>query len=248
MRPAKHVWITLWLALTLPTAASAAELVASISNHLVAITTGFTGTNILLFGATDGPGDVLVVVRGPEIQEVVRRKSRRFGIWINDTGMVFGNVPGFYALAASSPVSEILPDAIASLYQIGFDNLRVTTEGQTSPPQVTRAFREALIRNKSNAGLYSDKPSEIRFLGNRLFRTDIWIPANAPLGSYTVSTFLVRESEVVSAEIVPLVVNKVGFEARVFEFAKRYSLAYGIAAVVLASLAGGAAYVLFHKD
>ena len=35
----------------------AEPLVADLSNHLIAITTGFTGAQVLLFGATDGPGD-----------------------------------------------------------------------------------------------------------------------------------------------------------------------------------------------
>ena len=40
-------------------------LVADASRHLVAITTGFVGTKVLLFGATEGEGDVIIVVRGP---------------------------------------------------------------------------------------------------------------------------------------------------------------------------------------
>ena len=39
-----------------------APLVADVSENLVAITTGFTGKEILLFGATDGPGDIAIVV------------------------------------------------------------------------------------------------------------------------------------------------------------------------------------------
>lgn len=75
--------------------AAAADLITSLSNSLVAITTGFTGSNVLVFGATDGGGDVIVVVRGPESREVVRRKARTFGIWINEAEVVFDNVPGF---------------------------------------------------------------------------------------------------------------------------------------------------------
>ena len=36
--------------------AIAASLVADLSSHLIAITTGFTGTEVLLFGAKEGPG------------------------------------------------------------------------------------------------------------------------------------------------------------------------------------------------
>ena len=42
--------------------ARAEPLIADLSNHLIAITTGFTGTDVLLFGATDGPGDIIALV------------------------------------------------------------------------------------------------------------------------------------------------------------------------------------------
>ena len=47
-----------------PKKASADPLVVDLSNHLVAITTGFTGTNVLLFGAVEEEGDPDVLVRG----------------------------------------------------------------------------------------------------------------------------------------------------------------------------------------
>ena len=56
--------------------ATAAELIADISQRLVAITTGFTGADVLLFGATEGKGDVIVIVRGPGSDVVVRQKER----------------------------------------------------------------------------------------------------------------------------------------------------------------------------
>ena len=40
-------------------------LVADLSAHEISITTGFSGTELLLFGATEGEGDVIVVIRGP---------------------------------------------------------------------------------------------------------------------------------------------------------------------------------------
>ncbi|HEY1432673.1 MAG TPA: TIGR02186 family protein, partial [Stellaceae bacterium] len=36
--------------------ARAEGLVADLTSHLIAITTGFTGASVVLFGATDGPG------------------------------------------------------------------------------------------------------------------------------------------------------------------------------------------------
>ncbi len=233
-------------ALMSPRPALAAELVASLSNHLVAITTGFTGSSVLLFGAIDGTGDVVVVVRGPEAAEVVRRKARRLGIWMNDREVVFDNVPGFYAVASSRPLPLVFPNGLAGLYQIGVDNLRLVPRA-SQPPPAAAALRDALIRSKQRERLYGSVAGDIRFLGNRLFRTDMWIPANAPVGTYTVSVYLVRDGDVVSAEITPLIVSRVGFEARVFEFAHRHSVAYGILAILVAAAAGWVANILFRK-
>ena len=96
------------LAATIACAAAglrAQPLSADLSDHLIGITTGFTGTEVVLFGAVDGPGDVYVVVTGPPETVTVRRKARIAGIWINRDSIAFPQVPSFYAIATSrSPV------------------------------------------------------------------------------------------------------------------------------------------------
>ena len=223
-----------------------AQLVAALSNHLVAITTGFSGTNVLLFGATDGTGDIVVIVRGPESVATVHRKGRTFGIWVNEAALEFANVPGFWAIAASRPMQELVPEDVADFHQLGLQYLRLSPLERSSERRI-REFRDALIRNKQRAGLYPDNQGDIAFLGNRLFRTDLWIPANAPIGTYTVSVYLVRDNDIVSAETTPLVVGKVGFEARVFALAHRLSPGYGILAVLIAAVAGWIANLMFRK-
>ena len=70
--------MVLALILALSAAPARAEpLVADLSDDVIAITTGFTGSDVLLFGATEGEGDVIVVVRGPMGPQVVRRKTRQ---------------------------------------------------------------------------------------------------------------------------------------------------------------------------
>lgn len=223
-----------------------AELVAALSNSLVAVTTGFSGSEVLLFGATDGSGDIVVVVRGPESDVTVHRKGRNFGIWLNEAGLAFKGVPGYWMIAATRPVEQILPPEIAAFHQLGLQYLNFSPLEAASERRA-REFRDALLREKVRAGLYSPQPGRIAFLGNRLFRTDVRVPANAPIGTYTVSVFLVRDGDVVNAESTPLVVGKVGFEARVFEFANKQSLAYGVLAVVIAAMAGWLANLAFRK-
>ena len=153
--------------------------------------------------------------------------------------MAFAGVPGFWSIASSRPLEEILvTPQVAEFHQMGLQYLRLTPLESTSARRI-REFREALMRNRQASGLFASKTGEIAFLGNRLFRTDLWIPANAPIGTYTVSVFLVRDGEVVSAETTPLVVGKVGFEARVSDFAHRYAPFYGILAVARSPAVAG---------
>jgi uncharacterized protein (TIGR02186 family) len=237
--------LTVGLAIA-PAERTTAELVAALSSHLVAITTGFTGSDVLLFGTTGGEGDVVVVVRGPSGPEAVRRKGRHFGLWINDSEVSFADVPGYYAVASSAPIAEILPERVADRHQIGVDNLRLPVAAATDGVDAGD-FRAALIRLKQRTGLYSGEPAEMNFLGERLFRTDMRIPANAPVGDYLVSVFLVQGGEVTNAEITPLKVSRIGFEAAVFDFARKESLAYGILAVAAAAVAGWLANIFFRK-
>jgi uncharacterized protein (TIGR02186 family) len=229
--------------LTLPTAARAQALVADLTSHLVGITTGFTGASVVLFGATDGPGDVVVVVRGPPRDLSVRRKSRVAGIWINTRRTTFAGVPSYYAVASSRPLDEITTPAVRQLYEIGLENLRLTViEGRGQPE-----FRAALIRTQQREGLFGREPGKVNFLGERLFRTTITLPANVPTGTYTVQVFLVRDKDVVSGQTTPLIISKVGLDAELYDFADRRAALYGVVAVVAAMMAGWLASLPFRN-
>ena len=219
-------------------------LVADLTNHLIAITTGFTGASVVLFGATDAPGDVVVAVRGPEREMTVRRKSRVAGIWINTEEMKFAHVPSFYAVAASRPIGEILSPASAAFYRLGVGNLKLEPESP-APSSVVDPFRIGLERDQEQAGLFVKQWGKVDFLGERLFRTTILFPANVPTGTYLVEVFLVSDKDVVSGQTTPLVVSKVGVDAAVSEFAARQPGFYGVIAVLIAVVAGWLASLRF---
>lgn len=228
-----------------PPAAAQTPLVADLSKHLVAITTGFTGTDVLLFGAVDGPGDVVIVVRGPPRPEKVRRKERVAGIWMNRSSVTFTDAPSFYRLAATKPPEVLLPPALLEHHQIGFEYLDLAVAAD--PGEDPDEFRKALLRLKQRRSLYGDKVAPISFLGNRLFRTEMYFPANVPVGTYSVEIYLVRDGEVVSAQITPLTISKIGVGAEVYDFAHQRAPLYGIIAVILAMSAGWLAATAFKK-
>jgi uncharacterized protein (TIGR02186 family) len=223
-----------------------ATLVADLSESLIAITTGFRGTDVLLFGATDGTGEVIVVVRGPIDHVTVRRKQRVAGIWINTSSLAFDGVPGYYRLAASQDVDDLLSEELRQTFQIGAENIAVTPL-ETLPPQTEMAFFDALIRNKRREGLYGTEPGLVSFLGNRLFRTRITLPANVPTGSYTAEVFLVADGRIVNRTTTPLQVLKSGFEEQVYSFAHERSAWYGLIAIAIALVAGWFAGYVFRR-
>ncbi len=226
--------------------ARAQQVIADLSRHLVAITTGFAGAEVLLFGAVDGEGEVIVTVRGPEGDVVVRRKSQVNGMWINTQSVRFGAVPGYYAMAATKPIEEIITAAVADREQIGADRLRIQPEPNI-PADTVALFRRALLRNMERDGLFQPRTSTIRFLGQRLFRADIVFPANVPTGLYTVNVYLVRHGQVVSAATTPLSVSKIGMSAEIYDFAQGRGLTYGLIAVAFAGFAGWAASRVFQR-
>lgn len=225
----------------------ASSLVADLSQHLVAITTGFVGTNVLLFGAVDSGGDVAVVVRGPVRDLTMHRKNRVLGVWVNTASMVFRQVPSFYALATSRPLEEIAPASVLARQEIGVENLRLRLPRAKVSPNLAKEWREGLIRNQQARGLYPLEPQTVTFLGNRLFRTTLHLPANVPTGTYQVDVFLLKEGRILSAQTTPLLVSKVGTEAWIFEFAHQYSALYGLVAIALALVAGWLGHLAFRK-
>jgi len=229
--------LVLVAALAPPRPAHAQALIADLSDHLIAITAGFSGTKVLLFGAIEGDGDIVVVLRGPPTTTVVRRKARVAGIWINSRRITFSNVPALYYLSSSKPLTEVTTPSVRQRHQIGVENLRVQAETKAGEETIAE-FRAGLIRNKTNEGLFSVAGGEVAFLGQRLFRTEIYLPPNVPPGSYTVETLLLRGGQVAAAQTTPMIVSKVGVGAEVFEFAHFHAASYGILAVILAVLAG----------
>ncbi|MGD9617731.1 MAG: TIGR02186 family protein [Alphaproteobacteria bacterium] len=245
-RVAALLWLTaVWLASGAAPARAAAVL-ADLSSHIIAIGGGFTGDSVVLFGSTDGPGDIIAVIRGPERDATVWRKAKVAGIWINADAVTFSNIPAFYSVVASRPLEQLIQPSVAALYKIGTAHLRYEAVSPVSPEHA-RLFAGALIEQQQRAGLFVADIGRVRFLGERLFRATLTFPENVPTGTYLVQVFLVRDGDVVSGQTTPLVVSKVGVDAAISDFAIRQSAAYGVIAIVVALAAGWLASLPFRR-
>jgi uncharacterized protein (TIGR02186 family) len=235
---------------TLPAGAElrAQALVADLSHHLIAITPAFVGSNVVLFGAAEGGGDIVVTVQGPRQDQIVRRKARVAGIWINRDRLAFRRVPSYYAVASTRPLAEIArPDVLARL-EIGTEHLKLEPiDAAGLEISEIAAFQDALVRRKQEQGLYSQRPGRISFIGEQLFRTTLVFPANVPPGIYQVQVLELQDGFATDAQRSTLVVSKVGLEADLFDFAQNRASLYGLTAIALAIVSGWLASVIFRR-
>lgn len=249
MSRAAALLLLLLLSLARP---AAADIVADVDDHLVGITTGFSGTRILVFGSIDGTdgeaaGDVVVVVRGPTSPVKLYRKGRVLGVWVNSAALTFVQTPSFYAVASSRPLNEIASPSERKRLKIGIDHLELQAIGRVSENLLTE-WREALVRAKVRDRLYRVDPGEVLLLNDRLFRVDFELPAKVTTGTYMVETYLFKDGVAVAAQTLPLVVNKIGFEAAIYSFAQQQPPLYGIAAILVALVVGWVSYLIFRRN
>ena len=229
--------------------AAAKGIVADVDDHLVEIRTDFAGQDILVFGAIDGPGDVILVMRGPAGRVAVHQKERFAGIWVNAESIEFDDVPSLYGVASSRPLFEILPNEVLDRYQLGVGRMRFETAEEQ--PYGIGSFRIALVQQKRKQGLYADRVGRVTFIGETLFRANLHLPSNVPTGTFLIDVYLVRDGRIVDAQNMPLVISKVGFGADLYKYANARSIAprfgYGVAAVLVSLLTGWLAHLAFRK-
>ena len=244
----KRALLALFVLLALP--ARAEDLVSGISQDIIQITSSYTGTDIVVFGAIERPQnaqgrDIVVVVRGPDEPMTVRRRDRVAGIWVNRDAARFEGLPAYYYLASTEPIARIAPPEALVRYGIGLQSLRPTAIGSHHDPE---PFRQAAIRYHKRAGLYVESPGSIDFLSETLFRTRVPVPAGVARGQYNVEVYLFRDGDVVSAQSTPLFVDATGLERRLFNMAHNAPLTYGLACVMMAMLLGWISSVLFQRQ
>lgn len=195
-----------------PAARAEPSLTADLSAHQISLGADAAGRAVTLFGTVDAPGDIVVVVRGPEADAVVRRGP--FGdFWLTAHRITFASVPDYYAVYASGPLDAIVPAEIQALHQIGLANLRFQV--QPPPPDATLvdAARLALIAQRQTAGVYASTVGKVGFVNPHLFRATLAFPADAPPGTYFVEALLFRDKTLAGGQTMSLVVVPAGGRA-----------------------------------
>ncbi|MDQ0472351.1 TIGR02186 family protein [Labrys wisconsinensis] len=255
MRGASAIIAAVAFVLLRATPAAAENLVVTVSTPRVAIQSNFAGADIVVFGGIErgerigshGRYDIAVTVRGPAVPLDVRLKQREAGVWINAERRQFPEAPSFLAIASTRPIDEIATPETVARYRLSLP-AALDSDGLDAARPEEQAFRDALIRLKSQGGLYAQQPRGVSFLNDTLFRATIPLPPNVPLGIYQVETRLLIDGEVVTGQRASLEVIKTGFEDQVAQWSKDRAPVYGLATCLIAVTLGWFATVVFRRD
>lgn len=146
----------------------AEDLIVTLSERTVDITSNFTGSSITVFGAVRRDAstvprasdyDVVVTVTGPATDRVARLKDRVFGIWINRHAREFDDVPSSYSVLSNRPVEDIAHPSLLTRLGIGINYVL--------PPEAGEDLEEEGDSGPSDADDTSDSALEEEVLEGR---------------------------------------------------------------------------------
>lgn len=236
------------------TAPPTERVIAALDQNRIAITAGFDGTEIFVYGAIardrlPGPQDadigVVVQIAGPSAPVVVRRKQRTLGVWVNRDLEVIDAAPSYYAIATSGPFYDTISHTEDLRRRISLEHaLRFV--GARSAGATRAAFLDAVVRLRREAGLYVIAPGGVEVIEGTLFSTRFVLPANIVEGGYSARVLLTREGAVVDVFDAQIDVAKAGIERWLFDLSRQRALLYGLMAIAVALTAGLAASEAFR--
>ena len=233
------------VALVVLTGAEDPVLVPDVSQHEIMVQQGFTGAQLLLYGAILTPEgtpagqdyDIVVVLEGPARPIVLRQKQKVAGVWINTSSTTFQSAPSFYAMASTRPIRQIVDDQTAAIYELGLPFLQLSPI-DTFDPASQQRFAAGLVGLMRRQGLYHQDEHGVAVTSRVLYRAAMALPSNVSTGSYTAETFAIAHGRVVASAISRVEVRKAGFERAIADFANHQAFFYGLF-VVVASVAMG---------
>jgi uncharacterized protein (TIGR02186 family) len=236
-----RLFALLLLLLATPVAAQQPRLITDLSQSRIDISYRFAGAELLIFGAIQYPGGrapeeppgIAVILRGPTEAITVRKKARVAGIWVNTDALRFESAPGFYAVATTKPVTELLDERNAAIYEIGVQHLQLSP-ATAADPETTGSFQDGLVKLRTGERLFVEQPYGVLVTDKVLYRARIAIPSAVPVGNYRAEIYLIGGGKVRARSTAPVIIDKTGFERAIYVFAHERSLLYGLLAVALA--------------
>ncbi|WP_182087141.1 TIGR02186 family protein [Aureimonas sp. ME7] len=229
-----------------------------LSTETISVGTNFGGARLVVFGALDnadqrllrqGRYDIVVILEGPRRDIVVREKKRFFGLWINRGAERFNGVQSSYSLVSTRALRDIAPTTTLRQLDIGSENLEFEAPNAKGvKSERGREFAEAVRRLNAQRGLFTETVGDIDFVSATLFRANLTLPADLPVGRHVARAILFRDGVFVRERSEDLWVVKTGIESQISRFASTDGGLYGLLAVGVAIFTGWFGRIIFKRD
>ncbi len=202
----------------------------------------FSGQRTIRIVAHVTPGNLpIIVVRGPDIEEIFNEKVRFGPIWINSGHVRVSGAPALLLSLATHPLDEL----------VGAEDIRVRQLDARAVPACLRIEPRTADRPDVRNSYLALKTSDGSFRaldGTRAqirpgdtpgtFTVDLPWPTRARPGTYTITAYECCERQVIEAQSAVLEVAQVGLSAWLAEAATRHAAVYGTVAVGVAMSLG----------
>jgi uncharacterized protein (TIGR02186 family) len=245
------VTLLLWLVATI---ARAEDLVSTVSNDNVAITSSFDGETLSVFGnverdetqfAAVGPYDIIIVVTGPSVDRIARLKTSVLGLWMNTEQVEFDPFPTYYQVLASNPLAKITDHQLLEDENILPDaQTRIAAKPQS---QHVERFGAELVSLMTARELFGINEVGVKFLSPTAYVAKLTLPADISNGLFITQTYLFKNGKLLAKRGDSFAVNKTGFERFLFTAAHDQPFLYGLTCVALALLTGWLGGVIFKR-
>lgn len=207
----------------------------------ILMATFYDGAQLRVEGMAAEGSQVIVVIKGPEVEEVFNKKGRVGPIWVNSGKVHISGVPSLFLSFSPKPVEELLSREAIDQYQL--DETAIRSQMKVEPPQQDHdKIRANYLSLKTQQGIYRVISDGVKMgapiQGGVPYILDLHWPKKAPPAAYVVHVYECRDDQVLRQSTVPLSVEEVGFPAKMAYLAKDRAVLYGILAVIVAMIAG----------
>ena len=190
---------------------------------------GFTGTELLLYGAILDPDGQRARARLRYRRGAERADPADPSCAKSSRSSASGSMPTApnsvprrptSRSPVSRPIEEIVDDAHRGDLRTRASTISSCRPSGSIDPEEQARFTAGLVDLRKRQGLYKEDPNGVRISEQVLYQARISLPSNVQTGRYTAETFAITHGRVVASAMSEVEVKKVGLRACVAGFAQ----------------------------
>lgn len=215
---------------------------------MIHVNTFFSGATVRATALVPWGSDVVMELFGEARQEILMKKGRIGGLWMNVGEVRVHGAPSLYLVMSNT--AKLLQGEGDGSWGYGAIK-RVVRFTESSAGQDTPVLFYHFLKLKERDGLYMKMPGKLEVVSSRddrwLIQGEFPIPTKVKPGSYKVCLKTIRDGRVVHSQCVPLEVVRVGFPAFLHNLSQRHGTLYGILSILIALSTGYFIGLIFRK-